>query len=120
MAIVDVAKIPMGDQIKKKLGHPTLYGARKYGKFLYGEYNELYGIYQVRRGAKKQIVVRRRFYTPTNPRTLLQQAHRQLYGQAVGAWKDLTISQKDVYNERAKYKKFSGYNLFIKEYLQSN
>lgn len=48
--------------------------------------------------------------------TASQQAVRERYGEAVGAWRLLTVPEQAEYNERAISLNISGYNLFIKEY----
>lgn len=78
------------------------------------------GIYRVRRRWGKVIHERLPFYTPTNPQTVPQQANRQKLTDAVAGWQGLTNNQKEIYNERARYKPFSGYNLYIGEYILSN
>jgi len=80
----------------------------------------VYGIYQVRTRYGKQVVVKEVFYTPTNPQTVPQQANRQKLTDGVAAWQALTNNQKEIYNERARYKPYSGYNLFLREYLLSH
>jgi hypothetical protein len=52
---------------------------------------------------------------PRNPRTSAQQSVRTTYGKAVQDWKQLTPSERESYNERAKQLKISGWNLFVKE-----
>lgn len=44
---------------------------------------------------------------------------RATYGTAVEAWNALTANAKAEYNARAKYKNYSGWNLFLKEYMQT-
>jgi len=46
-----------------------------------------------------------------------QNQNRTLYGSGVEAWSNLTTNEKEVYNERAKYKSYSGWNLFLKEFF---
>ena len=120
MATINTAEHGIAMTIQKKLGRSSEYGQRIYGSHEYGEYNKLYGIYQLRRDKGKQIVVQQRFYIPTNPQTESQQENRQKFAVGVLSWQELTDDQKDVYNERAKYKPYSGYNLFLTEYLLSN
>jgi hypothetical protein len=45
-----------------------------------------------------------------------QRAVRDRFSLAKNAWNALTDNEKEVYNERARYEPFTGYNLFIKEY----
>lgn len=97
----------LGFDIRKKLGGP-------------GDPDpwDVNGIYQRRttklRGRRSIKMV---FYSPTNPRTPAQQANRQRMVQGVPAWLALTDEQKAVYNERAKKLPFSGYNLFMREFV---
>jgi len=51
--------------------------------------------------------------------SLLQEQKRALYGEATGDWKALSDNQKSVYNENAKGKEYSGFNLFIKEQMEA-
>ncbi len=120
MAIIDPGSTPLADQARQKLGRTSEYGCRRYGAFFYGEVNDLYGIYSIRKGLKGQIIVKKRFYIPSNPRTVPQQANRQIYADGVLAWQNLTEEQKSVYNTNATGLKMSGYNLFLKEYLLSH
>ena len=119
MAVISPADTPLGRQIKKKLGFPALYGEREYGACIYGEEGEHYGIYQVRTRWGGQIQVKEKFYTPANPQTVPQQANRQKWADAVTGWQALTELQKESYNTRAKYKSYTGYNLYIREYMLS-
>lgn len=77
------------------------------------------GIYQMRTCKEGKIPIKMKFYVPTNPQTIPQQANRSKFNNAVVAWQGLTITQKNVYNERAKCRHFSGYNLYIREYMLS-
>lgn len=79
-----------------------------------------FGIYQRRRGKKGQINVLEKFYRPTNPRTVPQQAQRAKMTAAVAAWQSLTGSQQKEYDVKAKGKQMSGFNLFLREYLNSH
>ena len=53
---------------------------------------------------------------PFTPNTA-QTKKRTMYGAAVGAWNNLSSAQKKTYNKKAKYKKYSGWNQFLKEYM---
>lgn len=141
MVIVQKAEIPLGLTVKKAVGKRTLYGQllygvagygleevqlshhqygeRVYGFSKYGDDRSPFGIYQQRQGKKGTIFVRERFYIPTNPNSVDQQTWRAKYAAGIVAWQNLTSGQKAVYNTRAKRFKFSGYNLFLKEYLSS-
>lgn len=120
MVVVSPVEKGIGIQVRKKLGKPLEYGERIYGDYEYGDYTDKYGIYQVRTRTGHQVVVQEKFYAPANPQTEAQQANRQKMTNGVAAWQALTPEQKEVYNKRAKYKHFSGYNLFLREYLLSN
>ena len=119
MAIIAPGSTPIADQIRQKLGRTCEYGCRFYGAFFYGEVHDFYGIYQIRKGVNGQIIVKEKFYISINPQTEAQQANRQKYADSVLAWQNLTDEQKLVYNNKAKGRKLSGYNLFQKQYLLS-
>lgn len=92
----------------------------KIGKFGDPDPRGVLGIYQIRTRYGTQVQVKMVFYTPTNPQTGPQQAWRGTFADAVAGWQALTPAQKEVYNNKAKYKSYSGYNLYLREYLLSN
>jgi len=142
MAVVDPIDIAIANKIKKKLGHAWgygkkiygqnrygakaiisgqgQYGIKNYGITKYGDAIEKHGIYYIRIKNNKQVIVKRNFYWPSNPQTEAQQANRQKYANAIVAWQNLTDEQKEIYNETARYKPYSGFNLYTKEYMLSN
>ncbi len=71
-----------------------------------------------RRGKNGPVVTG--YYKPgsAKPFTLspAQIAQREKYGQAVQAWRALTIEEKAVFNENAKAQNISGWNLYFKNY----
>lgn len=109
MAIITGVKNGLGTEIRKRLGKPGSPDPKN-----------INGIYRVRHRWGKTIQEKLPFYTPTNPQTEPQQANRQKITDGVIAWQALTPEQKEVYNVKAKYKNYSGYNLFISEYLLSH
>ena len=58
--------------------------------------------------------------TPKNPDTPAQRMNRRTFADAVKSWQVLPLSEKDLYNRRARKKPLSGYNLFVSEYLKEN
>ena len=116
---------------KKKFGQFNQYGTSQYGWSHYGD-EDIYfdcgkfgkillsGIYRTDNVKGYLTFYREPYYIPRNPRTTTQQAWRSVFAQAVFAWQQLTPEEKMVYNERAKGKRMSGYNLFIREYLLSH
>jgi len=123
-------KFLLSNTAQKSIGGFCEFGCSMYGKTYYGkepvviEFEdgkilEISGVYQKRKSKKGTFIVKERFYFPKNPRTESQQAVRQNIRNAVVFWQDLTSNEKAQYNERAKGKNFSGYNLFIREYILS-
>lgn len=49
-----------------------------------------------------------------------QSQQRTIYGQGVEAWQALSDSIKEQYNETAKGEQYSGYNLFMQEYITAH
>ena len=119
MAVLNPTETGIGDKVRKKVGFPPLYGEREYGKCRYGEPATHYGIYQIRTYSGEQVQVKEKFYTPTNPQTEPQQTNRSKFSTAIASWQALTELQQASYNIRAKYKNYSGYNLYISEYMLS-
>lgn len=78
------------------------------------------GIYRTDNVTGKTRNYREPYYITKNPRKPAQQAWRGIFADAVLAWQGLTEEQQNQYNQRAKGKRFSGYNLFLKEYLLSH
>lgn len=117
MTIVNPGEISLADIPKKKLGPRTGYGVGHYGVRQYGEDDPNQGIYQTRKGKKSQIIVKEKFYVPTNPNTEAQQIVREKMAEGVRGWQNLTEEDKEWYNNKARGKRFSGFNLFIKKAL---
>ena len=128
--IFGIAK-PYGVKISKKWGQPggagspAYYGRGIFGETIYGDITEIpvdpsFGIYQQRKCKEGKITIKMKFYTPRNPRTENQQANRAIFAAAVAAYQLLTAEQKMAYHKRAVGKKFTGYNLFITEYMSSH
>ena len=116
---------------KKKFGQFNQYGTSQFGWSHYGD-DDIYfdcgkfgkillsGIYRTDNVKGYLTYYREPYYIPINPRTPIQQAWRSVFAQAIFAWQQLTKEEKMAYNERAKGKRMSGYNLFIREYLLSH
>lgn len=98
----------------------TQYGESRFGVDPYANILLLSGIYRRDNVTGKVRYYREPFYITKNPRTVPQQAHRHKYGLAVGEWRALTLPEKEVYNTKAKGKRYSGWNLFYKKYLESH
>lgn len=62
----------------------------------------------------------RRYVKPQDPKTEKQLKRRKLFREAVARWHRLEKEDKDHYDNRAKGRKMSGFNLFISEYLAEN
>jgi hypothetical protein len=64
-----------------------------------------------------------KFYYPGSKKYFIpsteQIQNRKTYRSAVAAWNSLSENEKNIYRKRSKGKNYSGYNLFVKEYLVS-
>lgn len=110
------------------IGRGSGYGFARRGNGQYGAKPGPGGIYQKRYtgynqtgyvAGKKRVpyYVRMRTYTPTNPRTELQQSRRSKFAEAVAAWQSMDDAQRAPYKARAVKKSRRGRNLFIQEYM---
>ena len=77
-------------------------------------------VYQQKKTVEGKRTSKMKYTAPTNPQTALQQANRLKMHNAVLAWQNLTPAEKNVYISRAKVLAIPGYNLFIREQLNSN
>lgn len=114
-----------------KIGNYSEFGKVYYGHAQYGVSFENAGIYQMRTllvGERKIDGPRKyhkgpiimKFYQPTGEPHAGQIAQRAKLEPAIVAYRELTAEQKEVYYQRAVGRKFSGYNLFLSEYMTSH
>jgi len=61
-----------------------------------------------------------KYYVPTNPQTALQQAWRQVLSDAVTNWQGFDVPTKQFYNSKITPKYMSGYNRYLRLYLNAN
>lgn len=120
MVIVDKPAAAIGFTVRRRIGQQGQYGALLYGQAEYGHGDPRHGVYQMRRGKERQIVVQEKFYEPSDQSQPNKVARQVIFDAAVAAWQGLTAEQKLPYDVRATRLKMSGYNLFLKEYLLSN
>jgi len=104
---------------QKVLRWPIFYGSGRYGGFWYGGLDFCSGIYQLRKCHEGKLSIQIQFYPYVITHELGQQTRREKFADAVVGWQGLTDEEKNTYRERARYKKFSGYNLYLREYLLS-
>lgn len=99
----------LGFGVRKKLGRPD-----------WADPLGVYGIYQMRMTRRGKVPIKMRFYAPTNPQTVPQEANRSKFAAAMSAWGGLTTEQRAAYHRRAKKRGMFPWGLFIREYYQSN
>jgi len=118
---------PDGDAVNFELvqdvAHSKLlsfYASGKVGKPEWDNPEGHFGIYQMRMTKKGKVPIRMKFYTPTNPQTVPQQANRSKFADAMTAWVALTPTAKAEYIKRAKRRNMFGHGLFIREYFSTH
>ncbi len=89
----------------------------RFGYALFGHKDAYSGIYKRYRNHGKKYWLRTKFYWTPNVDSVAQQVGRTKFAAAVASWQALTAPQKAVYNERARFRKLSGYNLYIREQM---
>lgn len=120
MAVLNFPDALISASARKRFGRPNQYGQIVYGVSMYGEENNYTGIYQTRPSKKGRVQVLERFYVPTNPQSVPQQANRSKFADAIAAWQALSPSQKEFFRLKSYGKRMSGYNVFLHEYLISH
>jgi len=78
------------------------------------------GIWQMRMTKRGKVPVKMKFYTPTNPQSVAQEANRAKFASAMSAWTALTSGEKAAYTIRAKRRNMFGWGLFVRNYYQSH
>jgi hypothetical protein len=141
MTIIRADEQLLSHRARKRLGVPYLYGICDFGRAHFGDqgiftgeaffgeigFGDTYfaakywwsGIYRVNRNVNGYLPERMFYYYPTNPNTIPQQTRRTKFQNAIWAWQALTYTAKQVYNAKAIRKNYSGYNLFIKQFMLS-
>lgn len=141
LSIIEKAELGIALNLRGKVGESLRNGQKFYGKVRYGKEEPIWGprqygdqsnggveygfafcpwgIYQMMSIDGEKFLIRRDFYSPSNPQTAAQQANRGTFSDAVAGWQSLTDAEKKGYNKRAQGKNLSGYNLYISEYMRS-
>ena len=78
------------------------------------------GIYQMRMTKRGKVPIKMKFYTPTNPQTVAQQANRAKFAAGMAAWSALTPEQKLAYNKSSRKRQMFGWGYFLREYFKNN
>ncbi|HDZ25305.1 hypothetical protein LCGC14_1240550 [marine sediment metagenome] len=66
---------------------------------------------------KNKELVSRAYFIPVQPGTGAQLSWWNVFKAGVAAWQVLTQGEKDELDQRARRHKFSGFNLFMREWL---
>lgn len=98
--------MPLGFLLQGQLGRPGLPDPFAIG-----------GIYQKYNRGGRRLYRKMKYYTPTYSDTEAIQASRSKFADAIIAWRALTTEQQTRYNQKARTRRMSGYNLFIREYM---
>lgn len=110
----------IGAQPRKRLGFSQDYGLAYFGFCLLGDNNMFSGTYQKHYVWNKPYFIKKRIYYPVYKRTKLQGIQRNKFSRSIARWHEMLEAKRNIYNERAKGKNLSGYNLFISEYMRDN
>jgi hypothetical protein len=96
------------------------FGQKRFGLSFYGDNLTFDGVFHSRHRPAGLIYVREKYYWPKPARNEAQNISRNKFADAVTAYQALSTSQKAGYKLQCRYKKFTGYNLFLSEYLKSH
>lgn len=96
------------------------YGVVSFGLTSYGAYNPDGSAFYVGMTKGSPFVSRMKFYWPSNPRTVAQQANRTKFANAITAWRGLTTDEKKLYNRRGRARRMSGMNLYIASAMRAS
>lgn len=106
--------------IRGQLGRGGGFGRIALGYNFFGFYSKYSGIYQKKYYFGTPYISKMKFYRPTNPQTVPQQAWRAVFADGKIAWSALDPEAKEQYRLKGQRRKMSGYNFFQSEYLKSH
>lgn len=106
--------------VRGSFGYSNGFGRIRYGKSLYGLFLDACGIYSRKKTLTGFKTSRMSFYAPSNPQTTGQQAWRAVFAAGKVAYDALTTPQKVLLSKEARDYRMTGYNLFMRRYLQAN
>jgi len=100
-----------------KFGRGGGFGRISFGYNFFAFYSIYSGIYQKKYYFGVPYISKSKFYRPTNPRTVAQQAHRSVFADGMTAWSSLDPETKESYRIQGRPLKLSGMNFFLRQYL---
>jgi len=109
MPVVNPQDHLMGFELRGKLGVEG-----------YQDPGGVFGIYQVRHYGKKRVQVRERFYEPSDQSQPNKVARQVVFAAAVAAWQALSAQKKAEWEHKVGKRKMSGYNWFLRDYLNTH
>lgn len=117
MAIVNFKDMLGCIQLRGRVGLPCCLGSYWLGYSELGDDNPLAGIYQKRKGAKRQICVRMVHYFPDEGHTAVQIDNRLFFKYICQTWHALTEEERNHYRQMWIKAGWSGYNNYLSIYL---
>lgn len=103
-----------------RFGYGGAFGRIALGYNRFGFYSKFCGIYSKKFYYGVPYISKMKFYRPTNPQTIPQQAWRAVFTDGFDAWQALDENTKDIYRARTKSRHMTGFNLFMSEYLNEH
>jgi hypothetical protein len=101
-------------------GYSGAFGRIAFGFNRFGFYHWYCGIYQKKYYFGKPYISKEKFYRPTNPQTERQMLWRGVVTSGHNEWASFDIETKEQYRLRARGLPMTGYNLFMREWLNSH
>lgn len=119
MAIVNGLEKLNSLEARGKFAYSGGLGRIRLGYTRLGFYNEMHGVYQRKVTLQGKKTSRMRYYRPTNPQTVPQQAWRANMATMWGVYNTLTSDEKLQLSREARRYRLSGPQLFASRYLKS-
>lgn len=120
MVIVTKTSKLMSLNASGKFGFTSAAGFARCGHSRCGASKDFGGVYQSKKTAVGHRTSRMRYYRPTNPQTVLQQAWRTIFASGWAEYNMLTDEQKVLLSKEARLLRLSGPQLFMRRWLQAN
>jgi len=102
------------------LGRGGGFGRVTFGYNWFGFYSKYFGIYSRKYYYGEAYISKMKFYRPTNPQTIVQQAWRSVFADGKSAWGVLNAQTKEIYRKKGMKLKMTGMNAYLSEYLKEH
>lgn len=118
--ILDGLQKVCSETAKGKFSYSNGFGRLQFSYNRFGLSTDFAGIYCKYKKGNKIHTLRKKFYTPTNPKSQKQRCYRNLFNEAWAYWNIASDFQKDYWRKRGREHGMTGQNYLLKLWMNAN